>query len=55
MHVESLPYLGTGKLDLRRLKEIAVEATGTTETRIGNLKLKAAGRFQPGVDALRLS
>jgi acyl-[acyl-carrier-protein]-phospholipid O-acyltransferase/long-chain-fatty-acid--[acyl-carrier-protein] ligase len=23
VHVESLPYLGTGKLDLRRLKEIA--------------------------------
>jgi len=23
LHVESLPYLGTGKLDLRRLKEIA--------------------------------
>ncbi len=27
VHVESLPYLGTGKLDLRRLKEIAVEAS----------------------------
>jgi acyl-[acyl-carrier-protein]-phospholipid O-acyltransferase/long-chain-fatty-acid--[acyl-carrier-protein] ligase len=27
LHVESLPYLGTGKLDLRRLKEIAVEAS----------------------------
>ncbi len=24
VHVDSLPYLGTGKLDLRRLKEIAV-------------------------------
>jgi hypothetical protein len=24
--VEILPYLGTGKLDLRRMKEIAVEA-----------------------------
>jgi hypothetical protein len=24
--VDSLPYLGTGKLDLRRLKEIAVGA-----------------------------
>jgi hypothetical protein len=23
--VEALPYLGTGKLDLRRLKELAVE------------------------------
>ena len=27
LHVESLPYLGTGKLDLRRLKEIATEAS----------------------------
>ena len=26
VHVEALPYLGTGKLDLRRLKEIATEA-----------------------------
>ncbi|MGH9567689.1 MAG: AMP-binding enzyme, partial [Candidatus Angelobacter sp.] len=26
IHVESLPYLGTGKLDLRRLKEIATGA-----------------------------
>jgi acyl-[acyl-carrier-protein]-phospholipid O-acyltransferase / long-chain-fatty-acid--[acyl-carrier-protein] ligase len=26
VHVESLPYLGTGKLDLRRLKEIATGA-----------------------------
>ncbi len=25
VHVDSLPYLGTGKLDLRRLKEIAAE------------------------------
>jgi acyl-[acyl-carrier-protein]-phospholipid O-acyltransferase/long-chain-fatty-acid--[acyl-carrier-protein] ligase len=27
VHVQSLPYLGTGKLDLRRLKEIATEAS----------------------------
>ena len=27
VHVDSLPYLGTGKLDLRRLKEIATEQT----------------------------
>jgi acyl-[acyl-carrier-protein]-phospholipid O-acyltransferase / long-chain-fatty-acid--[acyl-carrier-protein] ligase len=27
VHVESLPYLGTGKLDLRRLKEIATGAS----------------------------
>jgi acyl-[acyl-carrier-protein]-phospholipid O-acyltransferase/long-chain-fatty-acid--[acyl-carrier-protein] ligase len=27
MHVEALPYLGTGKLDLRRLKEIAAEVS----------------------------
>ncbi len=27
VHVDVLPYLGTGKLDLRRLKEIAVEAS----------------------------
>jgi acyl-[acyl-carrier-protein]-phospholipid O-acyltransferase / long-chain-fatty-acid--[acyl-carrier-protein] ligase len=26
VHVDVLPYLGTGKLDLRRLKEIATEA-----------------------------
>ncbi len=26
IHVEGLPYLGTGKLDLRRLKEIATQA-----------------------------
>jgi acyl-[acyl-carrier-protein]-phospholipid O-acyltransferase/long-chain-fatty-acid--[acyl-carrier-protein] ligase len=26
VHVDSLPYLGTGKIDLRRLKEIAAEA-----------------------------
>jgi len=26
VHVDSLPYLGTGKLDLRRLKEIAIGA-----------------------------
>jgi len=27
VHVDSLPYLGTGKLDLRRLKEIATRAS----------------------------
>ena len=27
VHVDSLPYLGTGKLDLRQLKEIARGAT----------------------------
>jgi acyl-[acyl-carrier-protein]-phospholipid O-acyltransferase / long-chain-fatty-acid--[acyl-carrier-protein] ligase len=27
-HVSELPYLGTGKLDLRRLKEIAIEFSG---------------------------
>ncbi len=27
VHVEALPYLGTGKLDLRRLKEIAAQAS----------------------------
>jgi acyl-[acyl-carrier-protein]-phospholipid O-acyltransferase / long-chain-fatty-acid--[acyl-carrier-protein] ligase len=27
VHVDSLPYLGTGKIDLRRLKEIAAEAS----------------------------
>lgn len=27
IHVDSLPYLGTGKLDLRRLKEIALGGT----------------------------
>jgi acyl-[acyl-carrier-protein]-phospholipid O-acyltransferase/long-chain-fatty-acid--[acyl-carrier-protein] ligase len=27
VRVETLPYLGTGKLDLRRMKEIAAEAS----------------------------
>jgi len=27
VHVDSLPYLGTGKLDLRKLKEIALGAS----------------------------
>lgn len=27
VHLEALPYLGTGKLDLRRLKELALETT----------------------------
>jgi acyl-[acyl-carrier-protein]-phospholipid O-acyltransferase / long-chain-fatty-acid--[acyl-carrier-protein] ligase len=27
LHVEALPYLGTGKLDLRKSRELAVEAT----------------------------
>jgi hypothetical protein len=27
-HVEELPHLGTGKLDLRRLREIAIEFSG---------------------------
>jgi acyl-[acyl-carrier-protein]-phospholipid O-acyltransferase/long-chain-fatty-acid--[acyl-carrier-protein] ligase len=29
VHVDALPYLGTGKLDLRRLKEIAVGASAS--------------------------
>jgi acyl-[acyl-carrier-protein]-phospholipid O-acyltransferase/long-chain-fatty-acid--[acyl-carrier-protein] ligase len=28
-HVDELPHLGTGKLDLRRLREIAIEFSGT--------------------------
>jgi acyl-[acyl-carrier-protein]-phospholipid O-acyltransferase / long-chain-fatty-acid--[acyl-carrier-protein] ligase len=31
VHLEALPYLGTGKLDLRKLKEIAMEATVTAK------------------------
>ena len=31
LRVESLPYLGTGKLDLRKLREIAVESTAREE------------------------
>ncbi|MGB8851736.1 MAG: hypothetical protein WCC76_18645, partial [Candidatus Acidiferrales bacterium] len=27
-HVEELPHLGTGKLDLRRLRELAIEFSG---------------------------
>ena len=30
IHVDALPYLGTGKLDLRRLKEIAATVAGAT-------------------------
>jgi acyl-[acyl-carrier-protein]-phospholipid O-acyltransferase / long-chain-fatty-acid--[acyl-carrier-protein] ligase len=30
VHVQSLPYLGTGKLDLRKLREIAVENRSVT-------------------------
>ena len=30
LHIDALPYLGTGKLDLRRLKEIAAAAAGAT-------------------------
>jgi acyl-[acyl-carrier-protein]-phospholipid O-acyltransferase / long-chain-fatty-acid--[acyl-carrier-protein] ligase len=26
LHVEALPYLGTGKLDLRKARELALEA-----------------------------
>ena len=29
VRIEALPYLGTGKLDLRRLRELAFELTGT--------------------------
>ena len=29
LRIEALPYLGTGKLDLRRLREIAIEFAGT--------------------------
>jgi hypothetical protein len=32
VHVDSLPYLGTGKLDLRRLKEIAAGVANMTGT-----------------------
>ena len=27
-HIDSIPYLGTGKMDLRRIKELAVQASG---------------------------
>jgi hypothetical protein len=27
LHVQSLPYLGTGKLDLRRMKEVALKGS----------------------------
>jgi acyl-[acyl-carrier-protein]-phospholipid O-acyltransferase/long-chain-fatty-acid--[acyl-carrier-protein] ligase len=29
LRIEKLPYLGTGKLDLRRLRELALELTGS--------------------------
>jgi len=32
IRVETLPYLGTGKLDLRRLREVALAAGGPPET-----------------------
>ena len=31
VRIEALPYLGTGKLDLRRLRELALEMTGTSK------------------------
>ncbi len=31
VRIEALPYLGTGKLDLRRLRELAFELTGTSK------------------------
>jgi acyl-[acyl-carrier-protein]-phospholipid O-acyltransferase/long-chain-fatty-acid--[acyl-carrier-protein] ligase len=31
VRIEALPYLGTGKLDLRRLREMAFELTGTSK------------------------
>ncbi len=31
VRIEALPYLGTGKLDLRRLRELAYELTGTSK------------------------
>jgi len=30
LRIETLPYLGTGKLDLKRLRELAMELTGAT-------------------------
>jgi hypothetical protein len=33
MYVEKLPYLGTGKLDLRRLRDIAQTGQPKMETR----------------------
>ena len=30
-HLDALPYLGTGKLDLRKVREIAVERSGRGE------------------------
>ncbi len=31
VRIEALPYLGTGKLDLRRLRELALELTGASK------------------------
>jgi acyl-[acyl-carrier-protein]-phospholipid O-acyltransferase/long-chain-fatty-acid--[acyl-carrier-protein] ligase len=31
LRIETLPYLGTGKLDLRRLRELALELTGANK------------------------
>jgi acyl-[acyl-carrier-protein]-phospholipid O-acyltransferase / long-chain-fatty-acid--[acyl-carrier-protein] ligase len=31
VRIEALPYLGTGKLDLRRLRELAIEMTGASK------------------------
>ena len=31
LRIETLPYLGTGKLDLRRLRELAFELTGASK------------------------
>jgi len=31
LRIEALPYLGTGKLDLKRLRELAMELTGAAK------------------------
>jgi acyl-[acyl-carrier-protein]-phospholipid O-acyltransferase/long-chain-fatty-acid--[acyl-carrier-protein] ligase len=33
IHVEALPYLGTGKADLRRIREIALESLGQNQAK----------------------
>ena len=44
IHVEEIPITSTGKVDLRRLKEIALEHCGGESLARRNLKLSIAGR-----------
>ena len=33
VHVDAIPYLGTGKLDLRKIRELAAQLSDATDTK----------------------